>query len=62
MKIPTKTRKTNSETDSSRITHLESQVAAIQLVLRELAGFTEAVSEDVDELLDGGEGGESSPI
>ena len=31
---------------------LERQVTALQLVIRELAGFTDSVASDVDDILD----------
>lgn len=45
---------------------MEAQIIALQLVIREMAGYADAVGEDVDELIgevfgeDGGGGGEAA--
>ena len=37
---------------AERIMLVERQIAALQLVIRELTGFTDAVAADVDDMLD----------
>lgn len=70
MKILTKrTTKRKSNTPvvpfstDERLNRMEAQIHALQLVIREMAGYTDAVSEDVDELLGevfGDEGGDGT--
>lgn len=43
--------------DTVRIDKLEKQIAALQLVIRELTGYTDAIDVDVEELLDDAFGG-----
>jgi prefoldin subunit 5 len=48
------------ETLEKRVATLERQITALQLVLRELTGYTDAVAADVDDMLDEQDSGPDS--
>ena len=56
LKTRTRTQRTSNshkpQSIESRVLRVERQIEVLQLVIRELTGFTDAVAEDVDDLLD----------
>lgn len=44
----------------SRVMNIEKQIIALQLVIREHAGYTDAIDNDVEDLLDDAFGGETN--